>query len=272
MSPRTDIFVTPHLLRGLPQRGRCRNKCGMTILFLSVLLLSACASTVSKLQNVGKQPPYTPVADPVRKPDYEPLSVPLPETPKPSQQYVNSLWQPGARAFFRDQRAARVGDILKVNVRINDQILTDNESEGKRQTTDNAAFPALGGVQKKVAHLFSGSGKPTDFLDTTSSHDSKSTGKITRQDQIQTEVSALVTQVLPNGNFVIEGSQEILMNYEIRQVGIRGVVRPQDISSDNMVDSTQVADARITYSGRGQLMDMQQPRWGSQVADILSPF
>lgn len=275
MEQRIDIFVTPHEqseLRGLPRYGgRCRNQCGMTILLLAACLLSACASTVDKLQNVGKQPPETPLADPTRKADYEPLSWPMPEGVQQAHT-TNSLWQPGARAFFRDQRAARVGDILHIVVNINDQILTDNESQGSRQTTDSASFPALGGVQAKVAHLFSSAGQASNYLDTTSARDNKSTGKITRQDQIQTEVSAMIKQVLPNGNFVIEGSQEILMNYEIRMVGIKGVVRPQDLGPDDKIDSSLVADARITYSGRGQMMDMQQARWGSQVVDILSPF
>lgn len=265
--------LTSIVMLNVFQHSGPRNKFGMTIFAgMAVFCLSGCADTVAKLQQVGKQPPETPVANPVRKPDYEPLSWPLPEMPQPKAQYVNSLWQPGARAFFRDQRAARVGDILKVTVKINDQILTDNESEGKRQSADSLAAPHVFGMEKKIFHTPSRDGVGATALSISGNRDTKSTGKITRQDQIQTEVSALVTQVLPNGNFVIEGSQEILMNYEIREVGIKGVVRPQDISSDNTVDSTQVAQARITYSGRGQLMDMQQPRWGSQVVDILSPF
>jgi len=243
------------------------------ILFpLLLLTFAGCADTLNKLEGVGKAPPHDAVKDPTREPGYEPISWPLPEQKAPSQQYANSLWQPGSRSFFRDQRASRAGDILKVTIKINDKILSDNESEGKRQTTDTASFPELGGVQKKVAHLFSGSGQPGAFIDTAGLHDTKSTGKITRQDQIQTQVAAMVTQVLPNGNFVIEGKEEILMNYEMREISIKGVVRPSDITPDNTVDSSQVAQARITYGGHGQLMDMQQPRWGDQVLDIVSPF
>src|SRR5579885_1798740 len=182
---------------------------------LAALLLAGCADTVTRLQQVGKQPPYTPLSDPTRKADYEPLTVPLPESAPPQPKYVNSLWQPGARAFFRDQRAARVGDILRVAVRINDQIQSQNSSQGQRQSADVSNFPSLAGVQKKTAHILSGGGNPSSFINTSGDRNTKSTGNITRLDQIQTEVSALITQVLPNGNFVIDGSQEILMNYEI---------------------------------------------------------
>ncbi len=113
---------------------------------------------------------------------------------------------------------------------------------------------------------------PASLLDASGNSQTNSTGTINRKETINTQVAALITQVLPNGNLAIEGSQEILVNYEIRQVGVKGVVRPQDINSDNTVDSSQVAEARITYSGRGQISDIEQPRWGQQVLDAISPF
>ena len=238
-----------------------------------LLLASGCANTIDKLEQVGKPPPHTAVEDPVRKPTYEPLSWPMPASKPHAEQYANSLWQPGSRAFFRDQRAARTGDILRVNININDQAQVNNQTERKRDGTQTSKAANAVGV---LGHLFGGIGHNTannnPFINTTSFNDNKGTGTVQRTDKIVTQVAALVTQVLPNGNLVIDGKQELLVNYEMREISIKGVIRPEDIRADNSVDSTQIAEARITYSGRGQLMDVQQPTWGNQVLDVISPF
>ncbi|MBN8542978.1 MAG: flagellar basal body L-ring protein FlgH [Alphaproteobacteria bacterium] len=236
------------------------------LLLTGMLSLTACASTIEKLERTGKQPPLTKVENPQTRPDYQPVSWPLPDPEASSVRTANSLWQPGSRAFFRDQRAARVGDILRVNVSINDQAQLDNKTNRNRNSTENVAAPIAFGFEKKLP------GNPAALADITSDTQTTSDGKIDRKEKITTQIAALVTQVLPNGNLVIEGTQEILVNYEIREVAINGVIRPQDINSDNTIDSTQVAQARITYSGRGQISDVQQPRWGQQVFEAIMPF
>lgn len=240
---------------------------------LSLLLsLTGCAETVQKLQEVGKPPPMSQVADPTAKLEYEPMSWPMPDAQPPGPVYSNSLWQPGARAFFRDQRAARVGDILRVNIKIQDKAELDNETERKRDATEELDASPIFGLEDKLFKRLPGVAVPENLLGTSSSTNTKGTGAIKREEKIETQVAALVTQILPNGNLVIEGSQEIRVNYEIREVSVKGVVRPQDISTDNTVDSTQIAQARIVYGGRGQLFDVQQPRYGQQVIEVLSPF
>ncbi len=242
-------------------------------LLLASTLLGGCAGTLEKLDNINKPAPVSKIEDPTTKAEYKPMSWPMPENAPPQKQYANSLWQPGARAFFRDGRAARVGDILKVTVRINDKLQFINQTEGKRTSSDTAgATNSLGlaeGLLEAVPPL---KGKPSSLVGLTGNMDIKGTGTVNRQDVVTTQVAAIVTQMLPNGNMVIDGKQEMLMNQDVREVAISGVVRPQDINSDNSIDSAQVAEARITYTGRGQLNDVQKPRWGGQVIDAISPF
>ena len=245
------------------------------LLLSSALTLSACGETITKLGQIGDQPPLTMVDIPQLRPDYKPLSWPLPDPEGTASHTANSLWQPGARGFFRDQRATRVGDILRVNVSISDQAKSDNKTTAQRTSTDSAGVDALFGLETKLGKLIPLPGVPTNpgnLIGTSSDTNHNSTGKIDRKETVTTQVAALVTQVLPNGNLVIEGTQEILVNYEVREVSVRGVIRPQDITSDNSIDSSQVAQSRIVYSGRGQISDIEQPRWGSQAVEILSPF
>lgn len=243
-------------------------------LLVASTALGGCERTLSKLEQVGEPPKMAAVNDPHRDPTYKPMTWPMPESEPPTRQYANSLWQSGSRAFFRDQRAARVGDILKVTIQINDQATVNNETEGKRQSSDTATMANIFGMERRLMNLLPNNniGDPENALSTTGSVNNKGTGSIRRKDQIQTQVAAIVTQVLPNGNLVIEGKQEVRINFDLREVSVRGVVRPQDILADNTIDSTQIAEARIIYGGRGQLMEMQQPRWGSQVLEELSPF
>jgi len=239
------------------------------LLCIALAGLSACASTMDKLERVGKKPPMSIVENPHVKPEYKPLSWPMPKPEPETTKYVNSLWRPGARSFFRDQRASRVGDILRVRVEIDDEAEIDNETLRSRETNEDVQVPNLfGSLRGKVVP----GNRQDPLFGLSAENESDGTGEIEREEQIRTQVAALVTQVLPNGNLVIDGSQEIRVNFEVRELTVQGVVRPEDIASDNTIDASQIAEARIVYGGRGQLTDVQQPRWGYQVIEAVSPF
>jgi flagellar L-ring protein precursor FlgH len=244
-------------------------------LLLACTFLSGCQNIMDRLDHINEPPPMTPIVNPQEKAEYKPMSWPMPETQPATKQYANSLWQPGSRAFFRDGRAARVGDILRVSVKINDRLQLNNQTQAKRETQDTAAAPDVLGLERRLQLLPllpNGAPNPASLIDISSDTDTKGTGTIQRQDVVTTQVAVMVTQMLPNGNMVIEGKQELTMNNDVREVAVRGVIRPQDIDSSNTIDYAKIAEARITYSGHGQLQNMQQPRWGTQVIDAVSPF
>ena len=235
----------------------------------AALALSACGDTLDKLNSVGQTPKLTAIDDPTTKPGYKPVSLPMP-TAEPVAYAPNSLWRAGSRTFFKDQRARRIGALLTVRVTVNDTAQLANETKRSRATSDTMGVGGLpGALIKPVVPSSVSTGSLINNSSTTSSDGN---GSINRSEQLTTNVAAMVTQVLPNGNMVIEGKQEIRVNFEVRELIVAGVVRPADIASDNTIDSTKIAEARIAYGGRGQITDLQQPRYGQQVIDVLMPF
>jgi flagellar L-ring protein precursor FlgH len=242
----------------------------IALMTLPLLALPACGS-LDRLSNVGKAPSLSAIENPVSQPGYRPISMPMP-APKPIHYQANSLWRPGSRAFFKDQRAQVVGDILTVRVRITDKANIDNATQRSRQNGEKMGAPGFFGFENKLDKFLPDGSNPAALADLASDASSKGAGSVKRAEQIVTDVAAVVTQVLPNGNLVIEGKQEVRVNFEIRELLVAGVVRPEDIEAGNQIDSTKIAQARIAYGGRGQITDVQQPRYGQQVLDILLPF
>lgn len=220
-----------------------------------------------RLKNIGKAPALSAIDNPKTKAGYKPVQMPMPTKTEPINYSPNSLWQTGSRAFFKDQRANKVGDILTVEVEISDKANFDNSSKRSRTNSEEAGL--AGSISSA---LIGGSIDPSSLADASSSSSSSGSGEIDRSEVITTSVAAVVLQVLPNGNLVIEGHQEIRVNFEIRELIVAGVIRPEDISADNTIESAKIAEARISYGGRGQITDVQQPRYGQQVMDILLPF
>jgi len=196
-----------------------------------------------------------------------PMPADQPYTTKP-----NSLWRTGSRAFFKDQRATKVGDILTVNINVTDSATVDNKTTRSRTAREGASANALLGYERSLGKILPEAIDPENLIDTNSSSKNEGAGSVNRKEAINTTVAAIITQILPNGNFVIQGRQEVRINFEVREIMISGVVRPEDISNQNTVQHTQIAEARISYGGRGQLTDVQQARYGQQLFDILAPF
>ncbi len=234
------------------------------------LQLGAC-STFDRLSNIGKAPDLKPIVDPTQQKGYHPVQLPMPQR-EPKVYQPNSLWQAGARTFFRDQRAAHVGDILTVHINIADSAKLDNQTTRTRNNSENANLDNILGFETNLANTLNSNLNPASLVKLGSASSSTGAGKVDRKETISLTIAALVTQILPNGNLVIQGSQEVRVNYEVRELQITGIVRPEDISNTNTIDHTQIAEARISYGGRGQLTDVQQPRYGQQIYDILMPF
>jgi flagellar L-ring protein precursor FlgH len=236
---------------------------------LATSALASGCSSIDRLSQIGEQPKLAAIENPTAQPGYKPVQMPMPK-PETASYNANSLWRNGSRAFFKDQRAARIGDLLTVTVNITDKANIANETQRSRTNKEDSGISdfigaaTIGAQGRKVL--------PGKILvaDSTASSDGK--GSVNRQEALQTNVAAVVTQVLPNGNLVVEGKQEIRVNFEIRELIVAGIVRPEDIQSDNTIDSSKIAQARIAYGGRGQITDVQQPRYGQQVMDVLLPF
>ena len=234
--------------------------------------LSAC-STVEQLKNVGRAPKLTAV-EPVESPDIERSlgqsgGSQLREqslAAAPEQAPSASLFRTGAGAFLGDQRASQKGDILTIRINIADKAEVGNTTSRNRAGSENAGVTALLGLDKLLP------GDPANLASTNSKSQSTGGGNISRSETINMTMSAIVTGVLPNGNLLIRGRQELRVNYELRELIVTGIVRPQDIGRDNSIPHSRIAEARISYGGRGQLSSAQQARWGQQIYDALFPF
>lgn len=234
------------------------------------LVISGC-NTLTRLSEVGTEPKMTGITNPVEAPGYRPVSLPMP-APQSLADNPNSLWRPGAKAFFKDIRAKEVGDILTVKLRLADRARLENNTVRDRDNSEALGVDAFLGFEANASKWLPdavNSGKLVGFGSQTNT---EGAGDINRKEDIQLTVAAIVTQILPNGSLAIMGRQEVRVNYELRELMVMGVIRPQDIEADNTISHEKIAEMRMAYGGRGTLSDLQQPRWGTQIWDILAPF
>lgn len=235
-------------------------------LISSCVLLGACSSVSEaikgpSLSNLNYPAALVPTTQTL-------LAQPDPQSPASA----NSLWRAGSRTFFNDQRARRVGDILTVMVDIDDSAQTANATQGSRSNSYNAKTPSIFGLESSLGKILPGAYDPANALDSSGNASLAGSGTIKRSEKISLTIAAVVTGVLPNGNMIIQGSQEVRTNREVRVLSVSGIARPEDVTSVNTLKHTQLAEARINYGGRGDMTNMNTPPAAQNIINRFSPF
>jgi flagellar L-ring protein precursor FlgH len=237
----------------------------------NLALLAFGLAGCGKLAEVGRAPGFTGLEGSAQH--YAMYSANLPEdvaAATPSE--ASSLWTGGTDSLFGDRRAARRGDILTVVIEIDDSASISNTSGRNRSGSQNSGLPELFGIPQRIDQSLPDGASMAEAYESTSRSTFRGSGSVSRQEQLTLRIAATVIEELPNGVLRIEGQQEVRVNFELRELIVTGYVRPADISRQNEITYDKIAGARVSYGGRGQITDMQQPTYGQQAADILLPF
>lgn len=240
----------------------------LTLALCSTVLLAGCYN-LSRVKETGSQPSMTPTQDPRAFSTYKPVRMPMPK-PRQHRYAPNSLWRQGAKGFFKDQRANRVGDLVTVLVTMDDSAYMKNEITQVTDRQTKASLNSFFGLEKFLPTQMKG--KPNNIVDAKSDPKARATIDQKRFERIKLKIAATVTQVLPNGNFVIMGRQEARVHFDVREVVVTGVVRPADITAENTIAYEQIAEARLLYGGRGDRTDLLKIPYGQQMMNNLFPF
>lgn len=228
----------------------------------AVILASSLTGCAGQLKDVGREPAMSPIGSGLAPHDVESVSAVFPESRGIT---TGSLWDPNRSNFFRDPRASRIGDVVTINISINDSASFGNTTDRSMNSKITNAYDFAASM---LAPIISGKGN----ADASSESSATGKGSIDRSEKIQLSVAGVVTAVMPNGNLLVHGSQEVRVNYELRVLEVAGVVRPGDIGKDNTISYDKIAEARISYGGHGRLSEVQQPGVGQQIYDVIRPY
>lgn len=242
----------------------------LTLVAVSAMALAGCSAVTRDVKETLGKPRQTSMAYPaaLTPTNQQILNPPMEIT----QASPNSLWRSGARTFFHDQRARRVGDILTVNIAIADSAQVSNETNRTRKSSATAGAPHFFGLESTLGKIMPSSSNGANLIGLSGADASDGKGVITRSETITLTVAAVVTGVLPNGNLIIQGRQEVTTNNELRELTVSGIVRPEDISSVNTISHTQIAEARISYGGKGDISRIQKAPTAQALVEKYSPF
>ena len=236
-----------------------------TIFLLCTLSLIGC----QRLDQVGKVPALSPIEG--SDEFFAMNSVPMPAT-TPQRTSEASLWSGSRGSLLGDRRAAQRGDIMTVVIEIDDKAEISNSTGRSRSGSEKMGIPSMLGIPQRIDRELPDGASMADAVTTNSTSSYKGNGTVARNEKLTLRVAATILDRLPNGVLRIQGSQEVRVNFEVRELVVTGFVRPEDVSRQNEVTYDKIAGARISYGGRGQITDVQQPRLGQQVADVLLPF
>jgi len=234
----------------------------LSILFglISVVGLAGCAVHP---REIGREPSMSPVGSALAPEHMVAKSGYYPARPSGNEY---STWNDRAASLFTANRAISKGDIVTVKIAINDRAKLDNKSARNRNSSRSLGLSGNYATSGGAAGDISADGSidsGTDF---------EGSGGTTRSETIDLSIAAVVVEALANGNLMIQGSQEVRVNAEMRILTISGIVRPSDIGPDNTIDYERIAEARISYGGRGRISEVQQPPYGQQALDLYLPF
>lgn len=237
------------------------------LLVAALFLFSGC----SDLATVGQAPEFTPL-EPNRE-HYALYNVPLPEVTERRRAIdTASLWSAGQQSLLGDRRASGPGDILTVVIEINDSAEISNSSQRGRSGSQSMGAPQFLGLPQLVDRHLPDGASMAQAVDVNSASNFQGSGTVSRNERLTLRVATTIIERLPNGVLRIEGSQEVRVNNELRELIVTGYIRGEDISRRNDIAYDRIAGARISYGGRGLLTQMQRPRYGQEIADIILPF
>lgn len=233
----------------------------------TALLVCGCA----QIDHLTKPPAFSPPGAPRAAPAPV-VAMTMAAAPIGTPATPGSLWRSGPESLFGDRRARKVGDIVTVLVEIDDEAEIRNRTDRKRDGSEELSVPAMLGVETLARRVLPGVAGLDPAIETSSQSATSGEGVIKREEKITLRVAATVVGVLPNGHLAVEGRQEVRVNYELRDLEVSGVIRTEDISRSNVITYDKIAEARISYGGRGQISDLQRARYGQQIIDLISPF
>ena len=222
------------------------------------------ATIQAAIRNPAPMTPVVPIPSAVAQPQYAP--------PPVASASANSIWRTGSRAFFGDQRASKIGDVLTVNIDIRDNAKVENQTATSRDTSIDTGVSSFFGLESKVAKVLPGTVDPAHLITSGSSSSVAGQGSVNRSEAVSLTIAAIVSGVLPNGNLIIQGRQEVRINQELRELTIAGIVRPEDITASNTIRHTQIAEARVSYGGRGAVSRVQRVPAGQALVEQFTPF